>query len=168
MQELLLEHIHGYRGFDTRNNLHYLSDTEIVYHAAAAGIVHNLANSTQTFYLEHTDDILCLAVNRHPKLQNVVATGQLGKDGPIHVWNAASKQTLSITRGHHTDGVCSVHFSCSGKLLVSVGIDADHTVVVSKWSDGECSLLSVVSAYWCKVTSMCACRDQVGKQQRTQ
>jgi microtubule-associated protein-like 6 len=135
VKELVVEHIHGYRGFDTRNNVYYISDTEIVYHAAAAGIVHNLTNSTQTFYLEHTDDILCLSVNRHPKLQNIVASGQLGKDGPIHIWNSASKQTLSIIQGHHTDGVCSVHFSSSGKLLLSVGIDRNHSVVVSKWSD---------------------------------
>lgn len=34
---------------------------------------------TQSFYLEHTDDILCLTVNQHPKYQNVVATGQIGE-----------------------------------------------------------------------------------------
>lgn len=33
---------------------------------------------TQSFYLEHTDDILCLTVNQHPKYQNVIATGQIG------------------------------------------------------------------------------------------
>ncbi|MEQ2172965.1 hypothetical protein GOODEAATRI_026807, partial [Goodea atripinnis] len=34
---------------------------------------------TQSFYLEHTDDILCLTVNQHPKYQNIIATGQIGK-----------------------------------------------------------------------------------------
>lgn len=34
---------------------------------------------TQSFYLEHTDDILCLTVNQHPKYQNVIATGQIGE-----------------------------------------------------------------------------------------
>lgn len=36
---------------------------------------------TQSFYLEHTDDILCLTVNQHPKYQNVIATGQIGESG---------------------------------------------------------------------------------------
>lgn len=34
---------------------------------------------TQSFYLEHTDDILCLTVNQHPKYQNIIATGQIGE-----------------------------------------------------------------------------------------
>lgn len=42
-QFLDLSYIHGYRGFDCRNNLHYLNDgADIVYHAAGAGIVQNL------------------------------------------------------------------------------------------------------------------------------
>lgn len=68
-QELSLDFIHGYRGFDTRNNLHYLPEGEIVYHAAGAGIVLSTANGVQSFYLEHTDDIICLTVNQHPKFK---------------------------------------------------------------------------------------------------
>ena len=34
----------GFRGFDCRDNLHYLNDgTDIVYHAAGAGVVLNLS-----------------------------------------------------------------------------------------------------------------------------
>ena len=69
VQDLTLEHVHGYRGFDTRNNVHYLTEGEIVYHTAATGIVFNPKNGTQTFYLEHNDDIVCLCVNRHPKFK---------------------------------------------------------------------------------------------------
>ena len=47
-KELELEHIHGYRGFDCRNNLHYLNDgADIVYHAAGAGIVQNIEKGKQ-------------------------------------------------------------------------------------------------------------------------
>ena len=38
---LQLEHIHGYRCHDARNNLRYTATGEIVYHAAAVGIVLN-------------------------------------------------------------------------------------------------------------------------------
>lgn len=40
-----------------------------------------VSTGTQSFYLEHTDDILCLTVNQHPKYQNVIATGQIGESG---------------------------------------------------------------------------------------
>ena len=68
-QELSLDFIHGYRGFDTRNNLHYLPDGDLVYHAAGAGVVLSTSNGVQSFYLEHTDDIISLAVNQHPKFK---------------------------------------------------------------------------------------------------
>jgi hypothetical protein len=45
IQDLQLEYIHGYRGFDARNNLHYVNDgADIVFHAAGAGIVKNIAS----------------------------------------------------------------------------------------------------------------------------
>ena len=40
-----------------------------MYHAAGAGIVLSTANGVQSFYLEHTDDIICLTVNQHPKFK---------------------------------------------------------------------------------------------------
>lgn len=44
VQELALDHVFGYRGFDCRNNLHYLNDgADIIFHTAAAGIVQNLS-----------------------------------------------------------------------------------------------------------------------------
>lgn len=109
-QELVLDHVFGYRGFDCRNNLHYLNDgADIIFHTAATVVIQNLSagqlicqvqllnvnvvvismmtsqsllhvlTGTQSFYLEHTDDILCLTVNQHPKYQNIIATGQIGE-----------------------------------------------------------------------------------------
>ncbi|XP_042370926.1 echinoderm microtubule-associated protein-like 6, partial [Plectropomus leopardus] len=79
VEELVLEHVFGYRGFDCRNNLHYLNDgNDIIFHTAATVVIQNLSAGTQSFYLEHTDDILCLTVNQHPKYQNIIATGQIG------------------------------------------------------------------------------------------
>lgn len=43
-QDLVLDHVFGFRGFDCRNNLHYLNDgTDIVYHTASTAIVHSLS-----------------------------------------------------------------------------------------------------------------------------
>lgn len=50
-QDLQLEYVHGYRGFDSRNNLHYINDgADIVFHAAGAGIVQNLSTGNRSAY----------------------------------------------------------------------------------------------------------------------
>ncbi|XP_062320153.1 echinoderm microtubule-associated protein-like 6 isoform X2 [Osmerus eperlanus] len=144
VEDLVLDHVFGFRGFDCRNNLHYLNDgSDIVYHTAATALVHSLTTGTQSFYLEHTDDILCLTVNQHPKYKNVIATGQIGDmtglpgtTPSIHVWDAMSKQTLSILRCAHTKGVGYVNFSATGKLLLSVGVEPEHTITVWRWQEG--------------------------------
>ncbi|CAK8677759.1 unnamed protein product [Clavelina lepadiformis] len=144
--ELELHHVFGYRGFDCRDNLHYVNDgSHIVFHAAGAGILQDVSSAhQQTFYLEHTDDIISLTVNQHPKFPNVIATGQLGESPKIHVWDAISKKTLSILKGCHEVGVCSVNFSASGKLLLSVGLEEQHSVAVWRWQEG-----ALVSSHPC-------------------
>ncbi|XP_045677967.1 echinoderm microtubule-associated protein-like 5 isoform X1 [Phyllostomus hastatus] len=144
IEDLVLELVFGYRGRDCRNNVHYLNDgDDIIYHTASIGILHNVATGAQSFYQEHNDDILCLTVNQHPKFINIVATGQVGDSADmsatapsIHIWDAVNKQTLSILRCYHSKGVCSVSFSATGKLLLSVGLDPEHTVTIWRWQEG--------------------------------
>jgi len=137
-----LEFIFGYRGFDTRQNLFYTADGEVVFHAAGAGIVYNPLTRRQSFYLEHNDDIICLTLSNNPKLRHVCATGQIGKNGPVHVWDLSTKQTLSILQGYHSIGVCSVDFSSSGKLLLTVGLD--NSLAVWRWTEGMCEYLAIL------------------------
>ena len=136
-QDLSLDFIFGYRGFDTRQNLFYTSPNQFIYHAAGAGIIYNEDTLTQSFYLEHNDDIVCLALNPNPKAPNVVATGQIGKNGPVHVWDIEKRQPLSILQGAHSVGVCSVDFSHNGKLVVTVGLDSKHSITVWRWAEGN-------------------------------
>jgi WD40 repeat protein len=77
--------------------------------------------------MEHTDDIISLTVNRHSKYPNIVASGQIGKKASINIWDASTLETQSILQGTHTIGVCSLGFSANGRLLVSVGVDENHT-----------------------------------------
>uniref|UniRef100_A0A2K6G4N4 EMAP like 5 n=1 Tax=Propithecus coquereli TaxID=379532 RepID=A0A2K6G4N4_PROCO len=137
IEDLVLELVFGYRGRDCRNNVHYLNDgDDIIYHTASIGILHNVATGSQSFYQEHNDDILCLTVNQHPKFINIVATGQVATAPSIHIWDAVNKQTLSILRCYHSKGVCSVSFSATGKLLLSVGLDPEHTITIWRWQEG--------------------------------
>lgn len=60
----------------------------------------------------------------------------LGTTPSIHVWDAMTKQTLSMLRCFHSKGVNYVNFSATGKLLVSVGVDPEHTITVWRWQEG--------------------------------
>lgn len=72
-QNLTLHYAHGYRGFDSRMNLKYTNDPNlIVYPTAALGVVLDKSNNTQSFYNEHDDDIICLDI--HPN-KEIIATG---------------------------------------------------------------------------------------------
>ncbi|KAI2654594.1 Echinoderm microtubule-associated protein-like 5 [Labeo rohita] len=136
IEDLVLELVFGYRGNDCRNNVHYLNEgADIIYHTASVGVVLNLTTACQSFYMEHSDDILCLTINQHPKFPNVVML-VISTSPSIHVWEAMNKQTLSVLRCHHSRGVCSVSFSATGKLLLSVGLDPQHTLTIWKWQEG--------------------------------
>ncbi|CAF3456731.1 unnamed protein product [Rotaria socialis] len=135
--DLELHHIYGYRGFDCRDNLFYLVDNEsIVYPAAGAGVIHNIRRGTQKFYLKHTDDIISMAVHNGEKYGNIVASGEIGENPTIHIWNPQTTQTISVLSGKHRRGVCSLSFSTSGKLLLSTGVDTPYTIVVWRWKEG--------------------------------
>ena len=73
-------------------------------------------------------------MNEHPKFKNIIATGQIGERPVICVWDASTLHTVSVLNGSHVMGVCVVNFSCSGKLLLSVGLD--NTIAVWSWKEG--------------------------------
>ncbi|MEQ2185713.1 Echinoderm microtubule-associated protein-like 6, partial [Goodea atripinnis] len=133
-QGLRLQFVHGYRGYDCRNNLFYTQSGEVVYHVAAVGVVYNRQLHSQRFYLGHDDDILSLSI--HP-LKDYAATGQVGRDPAVHVWDVQTLRCLSLLRGHHQRGVCALDFSADGKSLVSVGVDDGHSIIVWDWKRGE-------------------------------
>ncbi|KAI8515105.1 Echinoderm microtubule-associated protein-like 5, partial [Branchiostoma belcheri] len=119
-----------YRAQDCRNNLHYTRNGEVVYHVAAVGIVYERDSHSQRFYLQHTDDILCLA--KHPT-DDIFATGQVGKDPTIHVWESENMDSLAVLQGQHARGVCELDFTAAGTRLASVGLDDDHSIVIWDW-----------------------------------
>jgi microtubule-associated protein-like 6 len=133
---LELEFVHGYRGCDTRNNLVYDRIGNAIYHAAGAAIIYNLKSGEQSFYLEHNDDILALALNKCPRYENVVATGQIGAKPTINIWESTSLQTLSIIEGFHEVGISSLCFSADGKTLLSLDVGAAVGIAVYNWRTG--------------------------------
>jgi len=85
-----LKYVFGYRSFDTRMNIRYTKEkNNIVYTAAALGIVHNIQKNTQKYFPYHQEDIVSLAL--HPN-GYTVATGQMAQKGKakyidLFIWN---------------------------------------------------------------------------------
>lgn len=50
-----------------------------------------------------------------------------------------TKKTLSVLRCSHAKGVGYVNFSATGKLLLSVGVEPEHTITVWRWQEGTVS-----------------------------
>jgi len=130
---LELEHVYGYRARLCRNNAYWVDDKRIVYFAAGVGIVHNISNNTQSFFMGHTDDIICLAFHRERK---IVVTGQQGKEPSIRVWDVETCRELACLVGFHKRAVVSVDISRDGNKIVSVGADDNHSVAVYDWKAG--------------------------------
>lgn len=132
--KLELEHVYGYRSRTCRNNVYWIDDKTIVYFAACVGIVHNVANNTQKFFFGHDDDVVSLDYHKGRRL---VATGQLGKNPKICVWDVDTLTQVHCFDGYHQRAVVSVSFCADGTKIASVGLDDDHSIAVYDVTTGE-------------------------------
>ena len=155
-QALDLEFVYGYPVTKPlANALHFTAGKELVYFMAGLGIVYDPRSHSQRFFKGHDDDITCIAVDPTGTL---VATGQMGKDCVVHVWDAETctkrgtvglealtvddaagpsrgkeKKRKSLLKGQ----VCAVAFSQCSRYVVAVGADTHHALGVWEWSTGK-------------------------------
>ena len=61
-----IKYVHGYRSYDTRNNLKWTKHGCVLYHTGALGIVLDPNENKQTFFIQHERDIVSLAI--HPNV----------------------------------------------------------------------------------------------------
>ena len=126
--KLVLDHVHGYRAQDKRNNIFILASGEVAYHAAAVGIVHDVGKNRQRFFIQHTDKILAMAM--HPD-RKTLATGENGARPSVYMWDSASMNMLfKISGPMMTKSVDNLSFSPSGKFLYSNAADDDHKMAI--------------------------------------
>ena len=137
---------HGFRSFDTKNNLFYNDEGAAVYCTAGVGVVHdfNTESESQKFFNQHKEDIVALAVYN----DQIVATGQMaGKDVQkqakgrkkpsdgklvnIFIWDAKTGEQIGAPiNGLHRRAVRQLAFSKDGKWLLSIGEDDKRTLGV--------------------------------------
>lgn len=141
---LELEFVYGYRADDAVRapNLFYTASHEVVYFSAAVGVVYNKEAQAQRFFLGHTDDILCLALD---PTRTICATGQRKAKYPpgcrpyACVWDVTSMQELVRLEHSVFDGDPAVHaatFSRDGTLLVTLQQNIDHHISIWDWRTG--------------------------------
>lgn len=68
-ENLKLKYVHGYRSFDTRDNVKYTYNGNVIFSAAALNVVLNKEKNTQTFFDLHEEDIVSLDI--HPNVNFV-------------------------------------------------------------------------------------------------
>lgn len=129
--KLQLDYIFGYRTKDTRNNLCYLKNNLVVYHAAAIGIIHNLETNTQKFFTGHKEDIISFAID---STRCFIATGEntsknseSGIKPTLCVWDTEAKE-IARFQGMFEKGINAISFSPNGNKLVAISVDDNHTV----------------------------------------
>ena len=126
--KLQLDYVFGYRTKDTRNNLCYLKNNLVVYHASAVGIIHNLETNTQKFFTGHKEDIISFAIDSS---RSLIATGENtsndGNKSTLCVWDTEAKEIVRF-QGIFEKGINALSFSPSGKKLVAISMDDNHTV----------------------------------------
>jgi len=100
------------------------------------GIKMNRMDRSQSFYAEHTDDILSIAVSPvNGQGKQMIATGQIGARPCIEVWDASTMVSLCKLSGFHRQGVTLLAFTPCGTNLISVGLDDQHSIAVYSVSD---------------------------------
>ena len=62
---------------------------------------------------------LCFSLALHPE-GRLVATGQVGKDPFICVWDSSTCQTVSILKDNHQRGIACLAFNSTGTVSNSV------------------------------------------------
>eukprot|EP00276_Gloeochaete_wittrockiana_P019624 CAMPEP_0184336236 /NCGR_PEP_ID=MMETSP1089-20130417/4606_1 /TAXON_ID=38269 ORGANISM="Gloeochaete wittrockiana, Strain SAG46.84" /NCGR_SAMPLE_ID=MMETSP1089 /ASSEMBLY_ACC=CAM_ASM_000445 /LENGTH=666 /DNA_ID=CAMNT_0026661207 /DNA_START=116 /DNA_END=2113 /DNA_ORIENTATION=- len=138
-ETLILQHVFGYRGRDTSDNVHFTADGRIVCFSAAVVMVIDCKTNKQELLTGHSDDILSVAI--HPK-GTIVATGQLDPLGKAEkafalIWDVTTYEEIGACRGFHDAGISALAFSLDGSLLITCGADTNHSVAVWDWRKGR-------------------------------
>jgi WD40 repeat protein len=113
---LRLEWVYGYRSANCRSNIHLTESGELVYFSAAVAIVQSINdkdNPRQRFFLGHDGDIISSCL--HPD-KTIVATGQMGKNAQICIWNTQGIMKLESLLQGHTDGIGAMNFHADGEV----------------------------------------------------
>lgn len=124
-----LDYVFGYRAVNVRQNLHWVADDVVVYHAAAVGIVYYVKTTDQDFFQGHDDDIVTLDYHKPSRL---VASGSIGARNSVRlcIWEVDTQKQRHCIQGFHMFAVTSVAFNPAGTIVCSLGLDEHHSAAL--------------------------------------
>ena len=139
-----LEYVYGYRSIDTRQNVYWNSQGQLVYFTAALGVVLDTASNTQKFFgggevdctaknvardsKHHTDDVMSIALCSH---KEKAVSGQVGSSPAIFIWDAATGEKYQrIKIGKGARGIAAVAFREDNHEIACVDLNNEHRVYV--------------------------------------
>lgn len=92
-----LEWVHGYRGSNSRNNLQYVADNQMVYFAAGVCVKYDPVSHTQSHFSEHHDDVTVISYHSNKRW---FATGENGKKPSVFVVDSTTMQKVVELKGN--------------------------------------------------------------------
>ena len=123
--ELSLSRVQGYNGRTARHNVWFVDDSYAVFSAGCVCVVYNMDTHLQTFFAEHCQEVVALAICRERRL---VASGET-KSALIYIWGVDDK-SVKYRLQFHEKSIIGLNFNFTGNSLISVGADTGHTVAV--------------------------------------
>jgi hypothetical protein len=126
--QLRLEHVFGLNAALAGPRLLCTRTGELLFAAAALGVVAHPGSRHQRFFRGHDDDVTALCL--HPNGQ-LAATGQAGKKTYACVWDTTGDgECREMSRLAHAQGeaVVALAFTADGARLISVGVLAKFSI----------------------------------------
>ncbi len=130
---LQLARVHGLRAVDVCQGVVAVAGMhKLAFFTGCVAVVQDFDTQQQRFYTVHTSEITCIGA--HATLP-LLATGQAGPAGAVHVWDAQDCVCVSRLGGVHAAGVVLVAFAGpKHEFVVSVGLEAeDGAVALWDW-----------------------------------
>ena len=142
--ELYMDWVYGYNARSTRGSVRYGKAGKIIYPAGSIVIsldkgVPDNSPMSQSYFMEHCDEISCLDVHA---ASGLVCSAHKGTGDIVAcVWSSGDNQLLKRINLGPVLGASAIAFSPSGKFLAIACQDADHTVSIYDWRTGmlQCS-----------------------------
>jgi WD40 repeat protein len=143
----VIDHVYGFSGDRNKSVCYFGKDNnQIVFPAAALGVVQDLSTRTQRFFggcekekdaekyqanfPYHQDDITSLSM-AGGESRNIIATGECGKQSSVHVWDSNSMSSVArFELGSKAKGVAALSISPCQRYVAAVDQSNDHTMYI--------------------------------------
>ena len=123
-----LNHVFGFRTKDVRNNVKYLNQNSIIYHAGNLAIIQDLKTKEQKFFSLHKNDITSFTINKEKTLCATAEKSEEDKKCTIIVWDSNSlKENFRLTIP--TECIKDMEFNANSSLIALIGVTQDQYAI---------------------------------------